>query len=174
MATIAAIGIEGVLAHPERDTKNFASQAPVQTGLRLLVALQTMYKTVLLCDEADAAPVDHFLAQNNLHDHAYLILREAWQVGYDHAELRMAQVEHLRGVLSMPVSLVVDPDPRVAAQVMHQGIVGVLFAHPQYQRPEFRPDDDRGVRAWDEIVNEITVQRELKGQDQRLTPGLGI
>jgi hypothetical protein len=171
---IAAVSIEGVLARPERDTVNFASMAPVQAGLRLLVALKQMYKVILLTDEEDTTYVEHFLKQYNVEGHAYLLHRERWQVNMSHLELRMAQFDHVRGQLSIPLSMVIDADPSVAASAMHKGMVALLFAHPTYQRPEFRPDDERGVRAWEDIDREITEQRELKGGDPRLMPGIGI
>jgi hypothetical protein len=172
--TIAAISIEGVLAHDRKDETSFAAQAPIMTGLRLLVAIQQMHKTALLTDETDTGPVEYFLRQNQIKGHAYLIARQPWQAALNHAELRAAQLEHLRGGLGMPVTLLLDADPSVIAQSMHKGVPGLLFAHPRFQRPEFRPDDERGVRAWDEITLEIESQRELKARDPRLEPGLGL
>lgn len=174
MATIAAIGVEGVLSQQVPTVESITTQGPVQTGLKLFVGLRSMFKIVLLTDELDTSLVEHFLKQNGIDGHAYLIPRRPWEVDLDHTQLRMHQLERLRGELGMPISLMVDHDPKVCAQAMFKGVVGLLFAHPQYARPEFRPDDLRGVKAWADIEVESARQRELKGSDPRLEPGLAI
>lgn len=174
MASVAAVSIEGVLAKQAGEDESFAISAPIQTGLKLLVGLSSMFKLVLLTDEEDMEVVDHFLKLNSINHHALLLGRHPWQVTYDHVELRDAQLAELRGQLTLPVSMLVDPDPRVAVMAMNKGVVGLVFAHPQYQRPEFRPDALQGVKAWGDIEAEITEQKVLREADPRLTPGLGV
>jgi hypothetical protein len=171
---IAAIGIEGILAADPKDDRLFASRSPIQSGLRLVAALKQMYKLVFITDELDVVPVEHFLKVNQAPEWAYLLARREWQADADATEARLQQLDTLRGDLGMAVALYLDADPQAVAGAMMKGIPSLLMAHPQYARPEWRPDDERGVKSWAEIQAGVLRQKELKGQDPRLAPNFGL
>lgn len=174
MADIAMISIEGVLAKRRDEGESFAISPPIMPGIKLMTALGTMFKLALVTDEENLGPVEHFLRTNHIRDHAYLMGRKQTQVTYDHRELRAAQLQDARGGHGLVIGLVVDPDPNVVSDALRSGLVGLVFAHPSYQRPEFRPDAEQGVKAWADIEAEMLAQKELKETDPRLTPGIGV
>lgn len=70
--------------------------------------------------------------------------------------------------LGWDVIFYVDQQPSAVAAAMHKGVVGVVFAAPEYQRPEFRPDA-RGhePREWASIEAEQANQRAARVNDPR-------
>lgn len=72
--------------------------------------------------------------------------------------------------LGWDVQFYVDQQPSAVAEAMRKGVVGVVFAAPEYQRPEFRPDARDGApREWASIEAEQQRQRETRATDQRTT-----
>lgn len=72
--------------------------------------------------------------------------------------------------LGWDVQFYVDQSPADVALAMHKGVTGIVFASPEYQRPEFRPDArSTSPREWDLIVAEIEAQRAEKASDPRKT-----
>jgi hypothetical protein len=67
-----------------------------------------------------------------------------------------------------PINMYIDADPSVVAEAMRLGIPTMLYSSPQYVRPEFRPDAPKGVRKWDDLVNERSRQQAMKAVDPRL------
>lgn len=65
------------------------------------------------------------------------------------------------------VDLVVTANVELAERLLEVGVNTLLFLHPMYIRPEFRPDG-RGRRGWDAIVEEIDKQQELHAEDTRV------
>lgn len=169
MASAVLISVEGVLAAPPQDAGAlFPASTPVRHGIRLLAALSGSYKAVLATDEANAEHVEHWLKQQGLSDfYGILLVRRPVEAELDHTALRMAQFDFVRS-LGFSLDMVIDSDPGVVRQVMMRGGVGLLFAHPQYLRPEFRPDSERGLKAWNEIEQEVEQQALLKSGDVRL------
>jgi hypothetical protein len=163
------LSVEGVLAAAPTDPGAlFPASLPVRPGIRLLEALGEHYKVVLATDEANPDFVEHWLKQQGLTDfYGVLVNRLKTEVDLDHTQLRCAQFARMRGS-GFQVDFVVDTDPAVITHVMQQGFVGMLFAHPQYLRPEFRPDSERGQKTWAEIEAEQEHQAVLRSGDVRL------
>lgn len=65
------------------------------------------------------------------------------------------------------VDLVITADVDLAKRLLEVGVNTMLFLHPMYIRPEFRPDG-RGRRKWDAIVEELDKQQELHAEDTRV------
>lgn len=162
------MGIEGVLAQPPEPGQLFAAANPINTGVALMKVLSESHRIVLATTHADRGSVDHWLRQQGLTSfYGALLLREAIEADLTYEALRASQFARLRG-LGGYVHLVIDADPVVIGHVMREGTVGLLFAHPVYMRPEFRPDSARGARAWQDIADEVEHQNLLKATDVRL------
>jgi hypothetical protein len=145
----ALIAIEGVL----RDS----SGLPISEGVRLLSAISSAYRVALASRDVDDDAL--WLQIEGIRDHQEIVEdTPGYLRGQDH---RLSQIDHLLG-RGQEVTLVVDPDPGKVALVMHKGIVGVLFGHPKFSRPEYRPDHQHVVRPWDEMVAEIETQKVLE------------
>jgi hypothetical protein len=65
------------------------------------------------------------------------------------------------------VELVITADIELAKYLLEQGIHTLMFLHPTYIRPEFRPDG-RGRKDWDAVVEELDRQQELYADDKRV------
>jgi hypothetical protein len=168
VATAALISVEGVLAASLDAGALFPASAPIRHGIRLLAALSASYKAVLAAEEPNREHVEYWLKQQGLGDfYGVLLTRREIEVEMGHTELRLSQFDYVRS-LGFTLDLVIDTDPLVIREVMQRGAVGLLFAHPQYLRPEFRPDTQRGLKTWQDIERESEEQALLKSGDVRL------
>lgn len=147
------IACEGVL----RDNVG----TPIPEGISLYAMLCQGYR-VTLCLDSPLPQVEHWLRVNGLDRHDHVI---DTSVAYAGTDLRDRQIAVER-TLSR-VDMLLDPSPERVASGMRHGIPSLLFAHPRYARPEFRPDLTRKVRPWEEIAAEIDAQKEIE-RDQRL------
>lgn len=162
MAFTAMVSIEGVLA---QDSVSLIKAAPVPIGIALYHSLKTMFKLALVTS-APTKEVDHWLRVAGLSDHAYLLTPGPLDDPTDITALRTRQLRTLRNN-GADVGLVIDSSPAVAAMALSKGVSGVVFTHPSYTRPEFRPDYEEKRKPWAEIEREITIQRQLKATDLR-------
>src|SRR4051794_38902025 len=121
MAGTAAITVEGVL-------KQEIGEGTIAQGLKMYHSLKAAFKIALITD-LDLDLVNHWLRVNGLRDHAYIIGRNPVDPE-DVRERRARQIGRLRGS-NVQVDLVVVADPAVAAQAMSDGLVTLLFCHPQ-------------------------------------------
>ena len=65
------------------------------------------------------------------------------------------------------VTLVVTPDPGQARRLFAQGVTSLLFAHPSYAQPEWRPDAVGPTVGWNELSREMAAEIERKMADHR-------
>lgn len=159
MAGTVAITIEGVLRSPN-------SEGTITAGLLLYHGMKSVMKLALLTD-SPRDKAEHWLTVNGLRDHAYLLIASATD-GDSVEARRTAQIRRLRGS-NVQVDMVVEADPSVAAQTMLAGVPTLLFAHPQYAMPSFRPDFIGTPKPWDDIAVEMERQALLADNDIRRT-----
>ncbi len=131
-------------------------------GVKIYAGLCEAYRVVLLTDD-HPVKAEYWLKSKGLSEHAMVI---GHTVLRRNDSLRIDQIDHLR--TEGPVGLVIDPDPAVMAYCLSVGIPGMLYLHPQYSRPEFRPDAP-APRSWDQINAELDRQSGLLSQDKRIT-----
>ncbi|MGD6750271.1 hypothetical protein [Streptomyces sp. BH105] len=155
------ISIEGVLKRPDSDAVIPAGQL-LYHGLAEtnVVHLATDHDTF----NASKAVTDHWLRRNGLTKHIRVIKPQT----SDHYGL-LGGIQALRPDLH--VDLVVVADPQTAADLLDAGYTTVLFTHPRYSRPQWKPDYHGEPRAWDELVAEIDQQDQHYAQDTRRTAG---
>ena len=78
-------------------------------------------------------------------------------------------IEQVKYVRSQgKVELVVTSDTELAKKLLEIGLDTLLFLHPTYLRPEFRPDGRQGIRSWAAIEEEIDKQIEMIREDPRV------
>lgn len=147
------IACEGVL----RNTTG----APIPEGISLYAMLCQGYR-VSLCLDGPLREAEHWLRVNGLDRHDHVLDSSVEYAGVD---LRDRQMEIER--ISSRIDMVLDPSPERVASAMRKGIPALLFMHPRYTRPEFRPDLTRKIRPWATIAAEIDAQKEIE-RDQRL------
>lgn len=149
----AVISIEGVL----RDR----SGRKIIDGVKLLMALAPHYRVVVASESHDTAADEMWLRLEGIKGHQEVLPSVA--TSYRGNDRLSSQVEHLRAFGHL-VDLIVDVDPGRIAHLMSQGYLCLLFAHPQFARPEFRPDFEREPRPWDDLAAEIEMQHYMKSQ----------
>lgn len=66
------------------------------------------------------------------------------------------------------VDVVVTADLDLATKLLQEGLDTLVFLHPTYLRPEFRPDGRQGVRSWAAIEAEMDKQIEMIKEDPRV------
>jgi hypothetical protein len=134
------------------------------------VALSAAYQVAVLTLSTDKDEVDNWMTTQGLADHySYVVVRQPAFLGItDEVDLRAAQWDFLRGSHGFSVEYVIDPNPLVVHRAVERGFNALLFTHPAYARPEWRPDDERGVRAWGDIEAEVQRQVQARTADRRL------
>lgn len=134
--------------------------SPLYEGVALYHALKYSKKlSVLAKDRQDA---ERWLKTNNVGkideviDYAYIS-------AVDNKDLALVEYCRSQG----KVELVITADVALAERLLEEGLHTILFLHPMYIRPEFRPDG-RGRRSWDAITEELDRQQELYAEDPRV------
>jgi len=158
MSGIAVVTMDGIIRDPVHDTL-------ITSGRDLAVALSADYRVVFLADTDDRDLWDLWLARHDFTEHAFVVERRP-EDPEDASIRRVRQIERLRGQ-GASVELFIDSDPGVIATVMRLGVPCLLYVHPQYARPEFRPDYQAEIRPWDTLVMELNRTKELRAADPR-------
>lgn len=160
MATYVAMCVEGVLA---RAGSAPAQRQPIPEGVRLYEALRKIYKIVLLTSGSDST-VEDWLSRQGIKGYTVLAGKPRPEDYPKFADLRADQLMDLRAH-GYALELFVDANPAAVARAIELGVTGLVFASPKYLRPEFRPDAETKVRAWDEIEAEIGRQNALRARE---------
>ena len=145
--------VDGVLRNSQR--------APIRTGMLLYHSLKEKNRVLLLC--SDKEKDDNWLRQQKINNYDDIVGLDIPALG-DFPELRQVEYLHSQG----PVDFVVTTDPTLTARLLGKGITTMLFASPIYIQESFRPDSKQGVRAWDDIVEEIAKQQDAYREDPRV------
>jgi hypothetical protein len=162
MALYAAIALEGVIAKEVGGKLT----TPIKHGHGLYNSLNRVYKLALLSNDTSRDYVEHWCAVNQVNDWTQIVLG-----GPDAG--RAQQLELLR-TSGYAVEMYIDSDPAAVAEGLRLGITSLLFASPAYSRPEFRPDEKRGVRAWADIAAEVESQNSMKKSEPARTADVGV
>jgi hypothetical protein len=133
-------------------------------GLLLFEGLKTFGRVTFLADghAPDIVAIEHFLKVNRITGHVGLDVSVPSD-GPGSVERRLAQMNRVRR--NGPVSLVIEPDPKIAAALMQQGYPTLLYLHPHYTVPSWRPDFGGTVRRWDDLVAETDRQVTLRAEE---------
>lgn len=156
--------IPGVLA---RQTSRLVVAQPLQEGMAVLAGLREMYRVHLVSDDT-MAETRHWLTQMGVGGWVTVTTSDDvpdWE-GMDPVERRRDQLNRLRAWSSNP-DIVIDPSPSVIAMALEEGAIGMLFAHPAYARPEFRPDapERPGLRKqWNQLAESVARDNGLSRQ----------
>lgn len=154
---ISVITVEGVL-------KSIVGDNPIQTGIGLYHSLCESHRVFLITDD-EPKRTAHWLKLNGLTRHMRLIGTDVTDPLEDAAK-RRAQLAMIRAE-GEPIAFVVDPNPAVAKSLLLAGLPTLLFVHPQYSRPSFRPDYQGRVIPWAELAAEVERQQLLRNSDNR-------
>ena len=137
------------------------SGSPIYQGLALYRMFNEDVRVILLTDEREKT--NRWLLEHKINKFDDLIDRNVPGVLEDHD---IEQVKYVRS--QGKVELVVTSDTELAKKLLEIGLDTLLFLHPTYLRPEFRPDGRQGIRSWAAIEEEIDKQIEMIREDPRV------
>lgn len=140
------------------------SQAMDPNGRLLFEGLKNLGRITFLADgfSKDRTFIEHFLRMNRVTDYVDIDI-SVLSDGPDTVSRRMAQINRLRR--TGPVTFMVEPDPKIAAATLADGIPTLLYLHPQFTVPSWRPDFTGRLRRWDDLVAETDRQETLRADE---------
>jgi hypothetical protein len=153
-----AIVVNGVLRQPN-------DSSPIISGLLLYKSLVKDHRVSLIIDSTAKDKVQYWLIMNGLTDHVNEIYWEDTDPE-DSGARRLRQVARLRK--QGPLSLVIEPDTDAAERLFHSQIPTMLFLHPTYTHPDFRPGPSKEPTPWNDLLEEKVRQQEARATDTRL------
>ena len=137
------------------------SGSPIYQGLALYRMFNEDVRVILLTDEREKT--NRWLLEHKINKFDDLIDRNVPGV------LEDPDIEQVKYVRSQgKVELVVTSDTELAKKLLEIGLDTLLFLHPTYLRPEFRPDGRQGIRSWAAIEEDIDKQIEMIREDPRV------
>lgn len=149
------IFVDGVI-RKERDL------SIILDGSALYKSLNENYRVILVTEEKEKAEV--WLKMNNLSQKTDDIVQIMDSPLGDN---KFRTVEMLRS--KGKIDFVITDDLDLSKQLLEVGILTLVFLHPRYVRPEFRPDGRLGAKSWLEITEELDKQQGLYLDDARIT-----
>lgn len=159
MTAYTGLVIDGVMRHEH-------GEGVIQQGHALYQLLKETGRLALITlDDLDRTK--YWLETNGYTEHVYLIGPDPTDAGLPVPQQRLRQLRRLQRTAAGMMSFYVEPDPETAAAAFAEGMTALLFLHPRYQRPSFRPDYEGAIRPWDVLTAEVERQRSLKARDVR-------
>lgn len=155
----AVVSFEGVLQHPDADTRCLA-------GITLYTSLLAVFDVVLLCSQ-EVGKTRLWCMENGVPLGEAGIIQDS-SVSLSPKVDRVWAINHLRTEYGYAVAMVVEADPWIAKQLFKEGYNVSLFMSPAYARPEWRPDYTRGITPWADIQKMVTEDNIHRNSDERL------
>jgi len=135
--------------------------SPIYQGLALYKMFNEDVRVILLCD--DKARTNRWLLEHKINKFDDLVDLNVPGVLDD------PDIEQVKYVRSQgKVELVVTGNTDLAKKLLEIGLDTLLFLHPTYLRPEFRPDGRQGMKSWAAIEDELDKQIEMIKEDPRV------
>jgi hypothetical protein len=145
---------EGVISNPRK-------QAPITEGVLLYKTINESNRTIILAKDKERT--DIWLKKNNMAKNTDDIVQISDSVV---EEPRLASIKSLmsRG----RIEFVVTDDVDLAKTLVEMSVTVLVFVHPKYVKPEFRPDGRIGMKSWNAITEELDKQQGLLQEDTRI------
>lgn len=143
-----AMAITGVLRDP-------SSSEVIPAGRVLYQALADTSGLAMLVD-TDREKDSLWLRAHGFTDHNFLV---------DTYEGRQSQLTRVRNRGSL--TLVVECDPRQAAETVRAGYTVLFLAAPSYTSPDHHPGTRLAPTPWGELLDEVARQEDIKARDNR-------
>lgn len=153
-----AIVVNGILRQPN-------DSSVIISGLLVYKSLVKDHRVSLIIDSAAKEKVQYWLLMNGLTDHVNEIYWDETDPE-DTGQRRLRQVARLRK--QGPLSLVYESDTEAATKLLQAQIPTMLFLHPQYTHPDFRPGHSSEPTPWNDLLAEQVRQQEARATDTRL------
>ena len=143
------------------DVLRSSTGSPIYQGLALYRMFNEDVRVILLTDDRDKT--HRWLLEHRINTFDDLVDRNVPGILNDPD---LEQVKYCRS--QGKVELVVTGNVELSKKLLEIGLDTLLFLHPTYLRPEFRPDGRQGMKAWADIEEEIDKQIEMIKEDPRV------
>ena len=143
------------------DVLRSSTGSPIYQGLALYRMFNEDVRVILLTDDRDKT--HRWLLEHRINTFDDLVDRNVPGILND---TDLEQVKYCRS--QGKVELVVTGNVELSKKLLEIGLDTLLFLHPTYLRPEFRPDGRQGMKAWADIEEEIDKQIEMIKEDPRV------
>lgn len=153
-----AIVVEGILRQPN-------DSGIIIPGLLIYKSLVKDHRVSLIFDSGNKERIQYWLIMNSLTDHVNEIYWDETDPD-DAGTRRLRQISRLRK--QGPLSLVYESDMEAATKLLQAQIPTMLFLHPAYTHPDFRPGSASEPTPWNELLAEKVRQQEARATDTRL------
>lgn len=158
MSNTAVIVVEGVLKQPY-------SENAIASGLELYAGLISVMPIALISTNVGQYERTlQWVQRQGLTGWVTIIGTEDASVD------RLSQISALRKRGVTGSVLLVDNDPIAVKSCYAKGVNCLLFCSPLYAEPHHRPDHEKRITPWNELVSEIDNQTTMYEGDQRLHP----
>ena len=134
---------------------------PIHQGLALYRMFNQDIRVVLLCD--DKTKIHRWLTEHKINKLDDIMDYTVPGIRND-PDLDLVKYVRSQGKLD----LVVTADIELSKRLLEMGMDTLMFLHPTYLRPEFRPDSRQGVKSWAEIEIESEKQIAMRREDPRI------
>lgn len=133
-------------------------------GRLLFEGLKNLGRVTFLADgfNRDRKFIEHFLKFHRISEYVDIDIT-VLSDGPDTVSRRLTQINRLRR--TGPITFVIEPDPKVAAALLADGVPTLLYLHPQFTVPSWRPDFGGRLRRWDDLVAETERQEDLRADE---------
>jgi hypothetical protein len=147
--------LDGVVRNPR-------NQAPISEGVLLYKTLNEVNRVIILADDKERT--DIWLKKNNMAK----VLDDITEI--EKSVVEESRLATIKSILSKGrVEFVVTDDVELSKHLLELSINVLVFLHPRYAKPEFRPDGRAGVKSWESITDELDKQQGLLLDDERVS-----
>lgn len=153
-----AIVVNGILRQPN-------DSGVIIPGLLIYKSLVKDHRVSLIFDSSGKEKISYWLLMNSLTEHVNEIYWDETDPE-DSGERRLRQITRLRK--QGPLSLVYESDTIAATALLEAQVPTMLFLHPQYTHPDFRPGVKEEPTPWNSLLAEKVRQQEARATDTRL------
>jgi len=155
------MAVEGILRKP-------VGGQPIREGIDLYYGLATRAKLLLLTEQrakpdGEDTELANWLMIEGMNEHSQIIYADLIWPPEDRV---LNQVNKARAS-GHDVSLVIESDPAVSAQLLQAGYNVLTFSHTEYAIPIWRPDYRHHASPWDDLVNRVKTEALLRAKDAR-------
>lgn len=153
-----ALVVNGILRQPN-------DSSVIIPGLLIYKSLVKDHRVSLIIDSAAKEKVQYWLLMNSLTEHVNEIYWDETDPE-DTGQRRLRQIARLRK--QGPLALVYEADTEAATKLLQAQIPTMLFLHPNYTHPDFRPGHSTEPTPWNNLLAEKIKQQEARATDTRL------
>lgn len=150
------MNVEGVLADTRSDS--IVTNDRIMEGLYLWQALKEHNQMLFYTTGKQPDRVRFWLQRESFGDPEALF-ELTGTIGELITDVRFKQYD---------LRMLISADPVHILGAYESGVQGLLFVHPSYGRPEFRPDYANEPRPWDSLVENVVADRMKLQTDGRL------